>query len=308
MSEHWHNSDLVQEENPDRSVEHIMELLNSGMHPDDVAYVLNCSHSLIFNKLSRKGLEIPAVAYVDRRKNADKTKEERLARRRARENEIRALSGQPPVTVVEKPKPPEKRGRGRPKGSKNKKPAIDVKKYDIAHSVVDPKTGMVVYNKGHTSLVIGRMGDERVTQFVAYHMELMKMRQGVDKSDVNDLYRRFWNYLGYCAEHGIVPNNMNAYYAIGISRQDVYAWKHGTHGTPEHKKFAFDITDFFASIHEQGPTDGVLNNISAMFWQKAHDGLVEASKVEVVNDSPLGEKRSAQDIADKYGELLPDDS
>lgn len=169
--------------------------------------------------------------------------------------------------------------------------------------LIDPETGLAFRNTGNNALVIGRMGDEKVTAFVQYHMEMLRMRQGVDKHNVEELYNRFYNYLGYCAEHGIVPNNMNAYFAIGVSRHDISAWRLGKQGTPEHKEFADAITAFFASIHEQGATDGVLNPISAMFWQKAHDGLIEASKVEVVQEDPLGERRSAADIAAKYTDL-----
>ena len=144
--------------------------------------------------------------------------------------------------------------------------------------MLDPETGYDVAVTGDNKQIVGRMGDERVTAFVQYHMDMMQMRQGVDKRDVKDLYARFYRYLMYCAEHGIVPNNMNAYFAIGIARQDVSAWHNGKGGTPEHKEFADMMMQFFASVHEQGATDGVLNPISAMFWQKAHDNLIEASK------------------------------
>lgn len=182
-----------------------------------------------------------------------------------------------------------------------------VRAEDAGRALVDPTTGMVIQNTGTNALIIGRMGDERVTAFVNYHMEMMAMRQGVNKNDVPDLYQRFYNYLAYCREHGIVPNNMNAYFAIGISRQDVSAWKCGVRGTPEHREFAEAIMGFFASVHEQGATDGVLNPISAMFWQKAHDGLIEASKVEVQNTDPLGDRRSAEEIQKAYDGLeLPE--
>lgn len=172
--------------------------------------------------------------------------------------------------------------------------------------VVDPETGLVIENFGAKTKAIGKIGDEKVSAFVQYHMEMLAMRQGVDKRDVNELYNRFIRYLKYCQEHMIVPNNMNAYFAIGIDRGDISRWSAGN-GTPEHKQFANDVKAFFASVHEQGATDGVLNPISAMFWQKAHDSLIEASKLEVVAEDPLGEKRSAADIAKAYTEVeLPD--
>ena len=149
--------------------------------------------------------------------------------------------------------------------------------------------------------------DEKVSKFVDYHMELIKMRQGVDKRNVTDLYQRFYNYLAFCRDRGIVPNNMNAYFAIGVDRHEITHWKHGDYGTPEHRAFAETITSFFASIHEQGATDGVMNPISAMFWQKTHDGMVEASKVEVIQQDPLGDRKSAEEIAAKYADVvLPD--
>lgn len=208
--------------------------------------------------------------------------------------------------IEEMQKPP-KRGPGRPKGSKNKpgsKPHVFKDEYK---QLVDPKTGIVVSNNAAQSVTIARMGDERVTAFVQYHVDMLKMRQGVDKKNVPDLYNRFFAYLQYCADHGVIPNNMNAYFAIGIVRQDISAWKAGTR-TPEHKQFAEDITQFFASIHEQAGGEGIVNPILSIYWSKAHDGMVEASKLEVVNTDPLGEKQSAEQIADKYRDVLPLDT
>lgn len=176
------------------------------------------------------------------------------------------------------------------------------------HRVVDPETGLVVERRGQTAVVIGRMGDEKVTAFVAYHMAMLQMREGVDKKDVADLRQRLLNYLSYCMEHGIIPNNMNAYFAIGITRQEVSAWKLGNAGTPEHRKFAEEITSLFASIHEQGGVDGIINPILSIFWAKAHDGLSDQPKIEVQVTDPLGERASAEDIAARYADVeLPDD-
>ena len=203
--------------------------------------------------------------------------------------------------------PTVKRPRGRPKGSKNKPGS---KKHEFPsenRELVDPATGMVVSNNSRQAITIQRMGDERVTAFVQYHIDMMKMRQGCDKKNVADLYNRFYRYLAYCAEHGVIPNNMNAYYAIGVDRHDISAWKNGQNGTPEQKSFAQDITQFFASIHEQAGGEGIVNPILSIYWSKAHDGMIEASKVEVTNTDALGEKRSAEDIAKQYADVdLPD--
>lgn len=200
---------------------------------------------------------------------------------------------------------------GRPKGSKDKKPRkarmTSVTFPDSDRKLLDPVTGAVVVNTGKTANIIARMGDERVTAFVQYHIDMLKMREGCDTKDVPGLYQRFYTYLAYCAKHGIVPNNMNAYFAIGVDKGQIGTWRAGKYGTPEQQKFAQDITQFFASVHEQGVIDGMFNPISGIFWQKAHDGMIEASKVEVVSNDPLGEKKSAEDIMKKYeGVDLPE--
>lgn len=208
---------------------------------------------------------------------------------------------------IEEMQNPPKRKRGRPKGSKNKPGSKKHEFPNESRQLVDPKTGIVVSNNAAQSQIIARMGDERVTAFVQYHMDMLKMRQGVNKKNVPDLYNRFLNYLDYCAKHGIIPNNMNAYFAIGINTSDIGAWYAGR-GTPEHRQFAEDIKQFFASIHEQAGGEAIVNPILSIYWSKAHDGMVEASKLEVVNTDPLGEKQSAEQIAEKYAGILPEDT
>ena len=215
---------------------------------------------------------------------------------------MRTIPDSETLKGIENLQNPPKRKRGRPKGSKNK-PGVT----KAAISLVDPKTGVVVSNNAAQSQVIARMGDERVTAFVQYHMDMLQMRQGVDKKNVPDLYQRFYRYLAYCAEKGIIPNNMNAYFAIGITKQEISLWNAGQR-SPEHKQFAEDIKQFFASIHEQAGGEGIVNPILSIYWSKAHDGMVEASKLEVVNTDPLGEKQSAEQIAEKYAGILPEDT
>ena len=208
---------------------------------------------------------------------------------------------------IEEMQNPPKRRPGRPKGSKNKPGSKKHEFPNESRQLVDPKTGIVVSNNAAQSQIIARMGDERVTAFVQYHMDMLRMRQGVDKKNVPDLYNRFFNYLGYCAEHGVIPNNMNAYFAIGITRQDITAWYAGNR-SPEHKQFADDIKQFFASIHEQAGGENIVNPILSIYWSKAHDSLSDQPRIEVTVTDPLGDRASSAEIAKKYEGILPDDT
>jgi DNA-binding Lrp family transcriptional regulator len=174
--------------------------------------------------------------------------------------------------------------------------------------IVDPKTGLVVDAHGTTGQVIGRMGDERVTAFVTYHMECLAMRQGVDKKNPQDLYDRFMRYLAYCQEHGVIPGAANARLAIGVSSRDILNWERGNTGTPEHKQFAEDFKAVLASVNEQAAADGILNPVLSIFWSKAYYGLTDQPKVEVEVVNPLGEKQSGAQIAQKYADILPEDT
>ena len=215
---------------------------------------------------------------------------------------MRTIPDSEALKQIEELQNPPKRKRGRPKGSKNK-PGVT----KAAISLVDPKTGVVVSNNAAQSQIIARMGDERVTAFVQYHMDMLQMRQGVDRKNVPDLYNRFYRYLAYCAEKGIIPNNMNAYFAIGITKQDVSLWNAGQR-SPEHKQFAEDIKQFFASIHEQAGGEGIVNPILSIYWSKSHDGMSDNPRVEVTVTDPLGDRASSAEIAKKYEGILPDDT
>lgn len=208
--------------------------------------------------------------------------------------EARKIGKVPPY---QKPEKKEKGKGGRPKGTKTP-PVIE------GVIMTDGKPhSLTAYGNNK---VLQTIGDERVSAFVQYHIDMTKMRIGVNKRDVPDLYRRFGEYLEYCAIHNVIPSNSNCYYALGINRFDISHWNSGD-GTVEQKRFAEDITAFFASVHEQGALDGLVNPIYSMWLQKAHDSMIEASKVDAPVDDPYGTKQSAEDIASKYaGVELPD--
>jgi hypothetical protein len=100
---------------------------------------------------------------------------------------------------------------------------------------------------------------------------------------------------------------MNAYFAIGINKNDIGAWYAGK-GTPEQRQFADDIKQFFASIHEQAGGENIVNPILSIYWSKAHDAMSDNPRIEVTVNDPLGERASSAEIADRYKDILPEDN
>jgi len=171
-----------------------------------------------------------------------------------------------------------------------------------------PNTDMIITNGGGImQRTVGQIGEDKVGAFIDYHIQLFQMGKGVNKEDVDELYLRFVRYLEYCSEHNIMPGNMAAYMAIGVTSEDIRHWASGKKGTPRHKQFAQDVRAFFNAVHEQAPMEGLLNPILSIFWQKAYAGLSDQPQPESEDTNPLGEQQSAEQIAAKYSEVqLPD--
>ena len=214
-----------------------------------------------------------------------------------------------PEYVVSDRKNREANEKKKRKYTKSQK-SIEQNKMAVASriSIPVPDTDLVINNAaGVMRRTVGKIGDDKVGEFINYHMEMLRMKQGVNKEDVDELYIRFGRYLEYCSDHNIMPGNMSACLAIGITKEDITAWIAGRRGTQRHKEFATDFRMFFNSVHEQAPTEGLLNPILAIFWQKAYAGLSDQPQPELDNSSPLGEKQSAEQIAAKYSDVkLPD--
>lgn len=173
---------------------------------------------------------------------------------------------------------------------------------------VDPDTGLVVDAHGGNAMVIGHMGDEKVSAFVDFHLNCYAMRQGCDKRDVNDLLTRFMRYIAYCKECGAIPSEASARLAIGVSSRDINDWVNGTRGTPEHKQFAQDFKAFMEAANEQAANNGLINPVIYIFRGKSMYAMNDQPKVEVEVHDALGERQSAEEISKRYADILPEDN
>ena len=100
---------------------------------------------------------------------------------------------------------------------------------------------------------------------------------------------------------------MNAYHAMGINASQAWAWKTGGAGsTPERRDLIAEVDAVCSGSREMLAASGAINPILAIFWQKNYDGMRDVQEHSVYQGDPLGEKRSAQEIAEQYSDL-PDD-
>lgn len=49
-------------------------------------------------------------------------------------------------------------------------------------------------------------------------------------------------------------------------------------------------------------SDGKINPVTGIFWQKNYDGLRDQTELAIAPVNPLGEGKSAEELAKKYSE------
>ena len=79
-----------------------------------------------------------------------------------------------------------------------------------------------------------------------------------------------------------------AYFAMGISKDDVYNWENGLTRSSEHRELIKKVKAFCGSYREMLGADGRLNPVTLVWWQKNYDGLVDKSEVVLTPNNPLG--------------------
>lgn len=155
---------------------------------------------------------------------------------------------------------------------------------------------------------VNSFGEKRtISKITAFMMVVQNISVGRDIKNVNDLRRRFYTYCALCEACNMRVGNMNAYHAMGISQPMARQWKIGGSGSTEERRQLIEEVDAVCSgSREMLAASGALNPILAIFWQKNFDGLRDVQEHSVYQGDPLGEKRSAAEIAEQYSDL-PDD-
>ena len=147
--------------------------------------------------------------------------------------------------------------------------------------------------------------NRRASRYANFVLAVKRISEGSNIKDVNDLRSRFYQYVALCEATNMKIGNMNAYSAMGIALQTAWAWKSGGNGsTPERMELIREVDAVCSGYREQLIADGQVNPITGIFWQKNYDGLRDVQSHEVAPLDPLGEKRSAREIAEQYRDII----
>lgn len=123
----------------------------------------------------------------------------------------------------------------------------------------------------------------------------------LDHNDVEEMERRFQNYLQKCAEWDMKIGNQAAYAAIGINKDLVYEWTVRRQTNPKRTEFIKKVQQFCAMYREGLMEDGKVNPVTGIFWQKNYDGMKDQQEVVLTpNANPLGDQQDAEALKQKY--------
>ena len=199
------------------------------------------------------------------------------------------------ISTVE-PGTGKKRGRGRPKGSKS-------------GYTTSPEA--LMQRRQNAGCLPARTPEELAyNQAVIQHaLKAAEISRSADQKDPESLLNCFYEYIKVCGEDGMRIGNQGACAALGISPTVLSDWKYGYRkpDDPRYKKLAEFISNVCAMSREQMITDGKLNPVIGIFWQRNYDRLRnDTEQQQAIQESDNGENMTSNDYLKKYGNLLTD--
>lgn len=193
-----------------------------------------------------------------------------------------------------------KRTRGRPKGSKNK-PKIGRPKGRKSEYTMTPAA--LLQRRNISGSLPARTDEEKEynNKLIAHIMQIHAIAENADKHDLNSLKSCFVNYLKLCQQDGFPARNLAAYASMGFNQETFNQFS--KKDDPEIREFAGFVRSTCAMFREMVVSDGKLNPVIGIFWQRNFDGLRnDTEQVQAIQEEDLGSSSPA--YKEKYRDLI----
>ena len=189
-----------------------------------------------------------------------------------------------------------KRGRGRPKGSKDKKK----RGYTVSEKAIAQRKDVGIKK---------RMPAETPEEFdynarlITHVMRINEIATHANRSDLNTLKECFIAYLQLCQEDGFPTGNLAAYSAMGFYARN--SFDHFINrDDPDIRAFGTFVKATCAMMREGIIADGKINPVIGIFWQMNFDGLRnDTEQVQAIRDMEE-ESTGSSAYKDKYKNLI----
>ncbi len=140
-------------------------------------------------------------------------------------------------------------------------------------------------------------------RYANFILAVAAMGRNADRTNIDDLRMRFYSYLELSQRCNMKINNLAAYLSIGMTYNKAY--EQMKNAPDEIKDLLYEIQAVCGSYRESITSDGRLNPVTSIFWQKNYDGLKDRSETVNITD-PLGAAKNVDDIKKKYEDILLD--
>lgn len=166
---------------------------------------------------------------------------------------------------------------------------------------------------GRNSPVIGGNGVAPITNeenalFCQYALDIFHAPP-VMLDDTEAVARAIDEYFRYCIERGLRPGNLGLYAALGLSKQDVSdALRGASHKLrPSTIDLIKKAKQALATYRELLGSQGKLNPVTLIFWQKNYDGLKDQQDIVLTPNTGMQQEHTEEEIAQKVLDDIPVD-
>ena len=144
---------------------------------------------------------------------------------------------------------------------------------------------------------------------IQHSLQTIEIAKNADRKNPESLLSCFQNYLTLCLQNGMRIGNIGACTALGITTMTLSYWKNGQRNAddPRYKKLAELIYSVCSMSREELISQGKINPVIGIFWQRNYDGLRnDTEQVQSMQDNNNENQVTGNEYMKKYGDLLPD--
>lgn len=146
------------------------------------------------------------------------------------------------------------------------------------------------------------MPEDFIERFTSYMAEITP-RTKLNTNDVDEMRRRFTNYINATRAYDMDFGNINCYFALGLSKDQIRTYTGAKYSeNPERGEFLKGMLSYLGAFREQAISKGYIAPIPGIFAQKNYDGMKDVQEVQVT--SIMDEVRDIKSIASRYEDVI----
>jgi hypothetical protein len=195
-----------------------------------------------------------------------------------------------------------KRGRGRPKGSKDSYKRANKNGYTVSEKALAQRQLNVLHNNT-TKVAVTEEGKAYNARLIDHIMRINEIASHADRSDLLSLKSCFIAYLQLCQEDGFSVSNLSAYASMGFASYwqfEMFAKK----DNPEIRAFCGFVKQTCSMFRENMVSDSKINPVIGIFWQRNYDGLRNDTEQVQSAQEQDDDFSTAKSYKEKYKNLI----